>query len=468
MKEDLKNHDGSPLFPHRYAETVSVKMSAVEYGAYDAVMRYASEWYGENATLALTIYGKRAASSLQAVKETLKRRLAMLQGSQVKRGVAFVPDAFADGERSFSERFENPEDLERAEDVVVGAKTKDKQGETEAVRTLLDIIETAFRSGPSSKWLNAEQILSRHGIKPKSGQLLVFSEYADTARHLVEDFRAVGYTAEILQGAVNHKERYRLQQRFLNGEFQILVSTDAGGEGINLQSAHIMLDWDIPWSLVRLEQRMGRLHRIGQQNDVFIYHLVAAETREGRVQEVILRNLDEAAKSLGGRIFDLLDATVSRVDSSWISRMMTQAQVDPTKQVALPDAAALTKAAINLMSESKHLRSTVDQKAADARFRADRLAAINPVMVKGFIDALARSEGWKIGPGPADGILTLKSASGLPKAFGGVKDCLIAADSKAIDLARYLCCEAVAWSIRARTPTTNCFFTRRTCGCTMA
>lgn len=438
MKEDLKNHDGSPLFPQRFAETVPVKMSAAEYGAYDAVMRYASEWYGENATLALTIYGKRAASSLQAAQETLRRRLGILQGAQSKRGVAFVPDAFAqDGERSFSERFENPEDLEHAEDVVVGAKTKDKQGETEAVKMLLDTIETAIRDGHSSKWVSAENLLSKHGIKPKSGQLLVFSEYADTARWLADEFRAAGYTAEILQGAVNHRERYRLQQRFLNGEFQILVSTDAGGEGINLQSAHVMIDWDIPWSLVRLEQRMGRLHRIGQEHDVFIYHLVASETREGRVQEVILRNLEEAAKSLGGRIFDLLDATVSRVDGGMdFARMMTQAQADPTKHVVVPDAAALTKAAETLMSESKHLRSKVDQRAADARFRADRLTAINPVMVNGFIDALARSEGWKIGPGPAEGIRTLKSASKMPKAFGGVKDCLIAADSKAVDLAR--------------------------------
>ena len=438
MKEDLKNHDGSPLFPQRFAETVPVRMSPAEYRAYDAVMIYASEWYGENATLALTIYGKRAASSLYAVDATVRRRLGMLQGAASKRGIGFVPDTFAqDGERSFSERFENPEDLERAEDVVVAAKTKDKQGETEAVKMLLDTIELAMCDGQSSKWIIADTLLSKHGIKPKSGQLLVFSEYADTARWLVDEFRAAGYTAEILQGAVNHKERYRLQQRFLNAEFQILVSTDAGGEGINLQSAHVMIDWDIPWSLVRLEQRMGRLHRIGQQNDVYIYHLVASETREGRVQEVILRNLEEAAKSLGGRIFDLLDATVSRVDGGIdFARMMTQAQIDPAKPVVVPDAAALTKAAESLMSESKHLRSKVDQQAADARFRADRLSAINPVMVNGFVDALARSEGWKVGPGPAEGIRTLKSASKLPKAFGGVSDCLIAADSKAVDMAR--------------------------------
>ena len=154
--------------------------------------------------------------------------------------------------------------------------------------------------------------MAKHGIKPGHGQLLVFSEFADTARWLAEPFREAGFTAETLEGAVDHRARHELQRRFLAGDFQVLVSTDAGGEGINLQSAHVMIDWDIPWSLVRLEQRMGRLHRIGQRHDVFIYHLVAPGTREGRVQEVMLSNIEAAGESLGGRIFDLLDATFSR------------------------------------------------------------------------------------------------------------------------------------------------------------
>src|SRR5262249_1759108 len=152
----------------------------------------------------------------------------------------------------------------------------------------------------------------RHGIAPGTGQLLVFTEFADTARWLAARYADAGYTVDTLEGGVGHKDRERLQQRFLAREFQVLVSTDAGGEGIDLQSAHVMIDWDIPWSLVRLEQRMGRLHRIGQTQAVHIYHLVAPGTREGRVQEVMLSNLGSAGDALGGRIFDLLDATAAR------------------------------------------------------------------------------------------------------------------------------------------------------------
>ena len=292
MKEDLKNHDGTPLFPNRFAETIPVSMSDAESEIYEAVMRYASEWYGENPTLALTIYGKRAASSLTAVEATLRRRLGMLKGHDAKRGLGYLPDALAEGlsgERALSEGFENPDDLAQAEDAIVGMKTKDKKGETEAVNWLLERIRIAvLDGGASSKWSAAERLMAHHDISPTNGQLLVFSEYADTARWLAGEFKSAGYTVETLEGAVNHKERHRLQRSFLAGDFQVLVSTDAGGEGINLQSAHVMVDWDIPWSLVRLEQRMGRLHRIGQKHDVFVYHLVATGTREGRVQQVIL------------------------------------------------------------------------------------------------------------------------------------------------------------------------------------
>ncbi len=151
-----------------------------------------------------------------------------------------------------------------------------------------------------------------HDIVPGSGQLLVFTEFTDTARWLAALFRSAGFSTEVLDGGVGQDAREDMQTGFLAGRFQVLVSTDAGGEGIDLQSAHVMIDWDIPWSLVRLEQRAGRLHRIGQARDVHVYHLIAPDTLEGRVQQVMLDNLTAASRALNGRIYDLLDATVDR------------------------------------------------------------------------------------------------------------------------------------------------------------
>lgn len=439
MKEELRDRDGSPLFPNRFAETIPVTLNELELAAYEAVMQYAADWYGENSTLALSIYGKRAASSLVAVQATLRRRLDSLSGSSAKRGYGQVPDSLADGlsgKRLLSEAFENPEDLSKAEDVLVTTATRDKQGEIEAVRTLLEQIEAAIRlGGTPSKWRATQHLMAEHKIEPSHGQLLVFTEFADTARWLAQCFKGASYSVETLEGAVDHRTRHAMQRRFLNGEFQILVSTDAGGEGINLQSAHVMIDWDIPWSLVRLEQRMGRLHRIGQKNDVYIYHLVAPETREGRVQQVMLENLEAAAASLGGRIFDLLDATVARASNDFdFAKALTQAQARPDARIDIPDVAALKQAGQALVDEDKGLRSRVDPDAAEERFRADRLEAINPVIVDGFLDLAAESQGWRLGPGPVPGIRRLKGS--LPRSFGQTDSVLVASDGAAVQRAK--------------------------------
>ncbi len=441
MKEELRDLDGTRLFPNRFAETVPVTLGELEFAAYEGVMDYAQAWYGENATLALSIYGKRAASSLPAVQATLQRRLGALSGAAIRRGVGQIPEAIAEGlrgDRSLSDGFEDPEELARAEDIVVCAATKDKQGEITAVETLLDQVRAAIDLGGTPvKWLVAEGLMARHEISPGNGQALVFTEFADTARWLARRFADAGYSVETLEGAVDHKSRHELQRRFLKREFQVLVSTDAGGEGINLQSAHVMIDWDIPWSLVRLEQRMGRLHRIGQKKDVYIYHLVAPRTREGRVQEVILANLEAAAVSLGGRIFDLLDATFARAAAGFdFARALAKAQVDPSADITVPDIASLRKAGEALVNEDKHLRAKVDQAAAEARFRADRLEAINPVIVDGFLDAIARAQAWTLGPGPALGIRRLQSAKPLPASLGGGTSRHVAADGGAVQQAR--------------------------------
>jgi ERCC4-related helicase len=125
----------------------------------------------------------------------------------------------------------------------------------DAVEALIERLNAMIDIGTEpSKWAAALQILECHGLRPadSESQLLVFSEFVDTARWLRGLFADHGYTTEILEGEIAPIDRDHLQQRFLERDFQVLVSTDAGGEGIDLQSAHVMLNWDIPWSLVRL------------------------------------------------------------------------------------------------------------------------------------------------------------------------------------------------------------------------
>jgi superfamily II DNA or RNA helicase len=429
MKEELKDLEGNDLFPPRYAETVPVPLTGTELAAYNAVMDYVDTYYGENATLARSIYGKRAASSLIAAEATIRRRHEALKGPAGGRVDTPIPDEFASGYDELNLAVEDDEVWKRAEDAIVNARTRNKTEELGAISAVLDVIRQA--DGTPTKWTKMLEVLATHYITPGEGQLLAFTEFTDTARWLTGRFADAGYTVEMLEGTLSPKERDRLQQRFLGGEFQILVSTDAGGEGIDLQSAHVMVDWDIPWSLVRLEQRMGRLHRIGQANPVHIYHLVAPETREGRVQEVMLSNLEAAGKALGGRIFDLLDATAARAGFDY-TRALVDAQRAPQAAIVVPETAELVSNAQELVRDEDRLTTAANTEAALDRFRVDRLEAINPVIVDGFVDALAQAERWRIGAGPAKGIRNLVAPTRLPAALGGERERLIAADGTSV------------------------------------
>jgi superfamily II DNA or RNA helicase len=429
MKEELKDLEGNPLFPPRYAETVPVTLNGAELAAYRAVMDYVDAYYGENATLARSIYGKRAASSLIAAKATIRRRHEALKGPAAGRIDAPIPDEFANADGELSLAVDDDNAWERAEETIVNARTRNKTEELSAINGVLEQIQLA--DGPSTKWLMLQGLLGKHDIAPGEGQLLLFTEFTDTARWLAGSFADASYSVETLEGSLAPKDRDRLQQRFLAGEFQVLVSTDAGGEGIDLQSAHVMVDWDIPWSLVRLEQRMGRLHRIGQHSPVHIYHLVAPETREGRVQEVMLSNLQAAGEALGGRIFDLLDATAARAGFDY-TRALVEAQRSSTAAIAVPETSELVTKAQELVRDEDRLKTAANTEAALDRFRTDRLEAINPVIVDGFLDVLARAGGWRLAPGPAKGIRTIIAPTTLPAALGGDQERLVAADGASV------------------------------------
>lgn len=441
MKEDLKDLDGTPLFPARYAETRPIDLVAIEAGAYDAVMEYVDHWYDDASILARSIYGKRAASSVRAAYETLRRRAEALKASQVARVDVVVPHGFEDPHLRGAD-IDDDDAWKAAEETIVQARSHDRRGELQAVNQLLDRLHAALHSKDQpAKWVEAKAIMGLHAIRPGSGggQLLVFTEFADTGRWLAKLFRDGEYSAELLEGSTTHEERERLQQRFLNGEFQVLISTDAGGEGIDLQSAHIMINWDIPWSLVRLEQRMGRLHRIGQKRDVYIYHLVAPKTREGRVQQVVLQNLTIAGRALRGRIFDLLDATAAAAGFDYGKALAEAQHGDLEAETAahqVPDAELLITRAKEIVTEEDRLRTPTSLQEARERFARDRLETINPVIVDAFVRQVAQTEGWELQPGPVPGVYIVRAPERLPEGLRSGTECLVAAESAAVEKAR--------------------------------
>jgi hypothetical protein len=226
-------------------------------------------------------------------------------------------------------------------------------------------------------------------------------------------------------------------------KFQIFVSTDAGNEGIDLQSAHVLVNYDIPWSLVRLEQRMGRIHRVGQDRDVELYNLVAHGTREGDVLQVLLENFVTAANQLSGQMFDSLSlvAELAGLREDRLSGLLADTYADDADKhaAALTAVKAITAAQLRAAAEqTRHteaaLASTVDVAAAIQRLNSDTLERINPAIVEAYLSRLAAAHVLDLARTAAgEGILRLTSPTGsLPDGLGGGNAALVATSGKAL------------------------------------
>jgi len=342
-KEGLLRFDGTPLFPERRAYTVTYTLSDLEARLYAEVTEYvreemnraerlAAEGEGRRGNLvgfALTILQRRLASSPEAIYQSLRRRRERLEKrlreeKLVKRGSAVVVNTTQELSAITQEDLEDLDDapdaeVEATEEMVVDQASAARTiAELEIeIRTLQRLEQLALqvrRSQTDRKWeelskllQNNSEMFDAHGHRRK---LVIFSEHRDTVNYLADRLRTLLGRPEAvvtIHGSMGREERRKVQERFTQDkDVQILVATDAAGEGINLQRAHLMVNYDLPWNPNRLEQRFGRIHRIGQTEICHLWNLVAHETREGEVYRRLLEKIDEQRRALGGRVFDVL------------------------------------------------------------------------------------------------------------------------------------------------------------------
>lgn len=340
VKEQLLKFDGTPLFPERRAYTLSYPLSDAEAELYKHVTDYVREEFnraeklaaaGSKGTVgfALTILQRRLASSPEAIYQSLRRRRERLEKrlreeQLLKRGAEVGMDLTA-GLPSFTR--DELDDLDDAPDAEVEATEEHVVDQASAARTIAELkaeieqLQTLERmaarvrqSGTDRKWDELSRLLQNQSEMFDAGghrrKLVIFTEHRDTLNYLSERIRALVGRAEavvIIHGGVGREERRKAQEAFTHDkEVEILIATDAAGEGINLQRAHLMVNYDLPWNPNRLEQRFGRIHRIGQTEVCHLWNLVAKDTREGEVYHRLLEKLDEERQALGGQVFDVL------------------------------------------------------------------------------------------------------------------------------------------------------------------
>src|SRR5690606_33888550 len=210
------------------------------------------------------------------------------------------------------------EEIDELEEIVSTAATTAETVEQLAleVETLRDLEQMALgvlRSGEDTKWAQLNRILDDDLMTDAAGnrrKLIIFTEPKDTLHYLADKVRGrLGNpeAVEVIHGGVTREERRKVIERFMQDrDLLVLVANDAAGEGVNLQRGHLMVNYDLPWNPNRIEQRFGRIHRIGQTEVCHLWNLVAADTREGEVYARLLEQLEAAREALGGRVYDVL------------------------------------------------------------------------------------------------------------------------------------------------------------------
>ena len=360
VKEGLLKFDATPLFPERIAYTVPYKLSAAEARLYKEVTDYVREEFNRAEALqnekragtvgfALTILQRRLASSPEAICQSLRRRRERLESKLrelelLQRGNGVAAGVAAGGPELDAEDVEDLEDapdneVETAEEEILDQATAARtivelKAEIETLKRLEGLALALRRSGEDRKWQELARLLQTVFMaSPATGRvaedrppygsgpippptpsphqkLVLFTEHRDTLNYLearISTLLGRRDAIVMIHGGMGREERMKSQEAFKHDpQVQVLLATDAAGEGINLQRAHLMVNYDLPWNPNRIEQRFGRIHRIGQTEVCHLWNLVAEETREGDVYRTLLEKLEQARQALGGQVFDVL------------------------------------------------------------------------------------------------------------------------------------------------------------------
>lgn len=402
VKEKLVKFDGTPLFPERRAYTVNYELSDLEAALYEAVTDYVKTEMGKADQLdgkrkgsvgfALTALQRRLASSPEAIFQSLKRRRERLERRlreerMGNRGQAILAETLAEVPEDDDDL--NAEEQENLEETLVDQATASRSiAELEGEIIILQSLERQARalvaSGKDRKWDELSRILQNEPQMHDSGgrmrKIIIFSEHRDTLNYLQEKIAGVLGNHDaivVIHGGVHRDDRRKAQALFRSDpEIRVLVATDAAGEGINLQNANLMVNYDLPWNPNRLEQRFGRIHRIGQQEVCHLWNLVAKETREGDVYFRLLEKLQVVSDALHGQVFNVLGEVF---EGNSLKDMLLEA----IRYGDQPEVRARLNQTIDNVLDREHLMTILGRDAlAQESLTPERLFAVKEEMEK--------------------------------------------------------------------------------------
>ena len=454
VKENLRTFKGRRLFPQRHAHSLNFELSEPETELYEAVTRYVSEGMNRAARMreegdksrgiivgfALAGLQRRLASSPAAIYHSLRRRRDRLdeQAAELRRLAASgrpvpvidLPKGvkIADLEDFDFDDYDDSE-REELEDIVIDATTaagtaEELETEVEELTELVRLADGVRRSGVDTKWLELRDLLrsdrfaapmtrpgprdaglEANGSSEPVRKLIVFSEHKDTLDYVAGRVEAeLGRPEAVVRihGGIKRHDRRDIQDRFrVDPSVRVLVATDAAGEGVNLQVANMVVNYDLPWNPNRIEQRFGRVHRIGQQRPCHLWNLVAYETREGKVFERLFAKIEEQRGTYGDQVYDVLgDAQINTSLRELLMRAI--ASDDDPAHVAWMDEVIDTDIGCQMQEvlDERALVAGLADPAANDKIRRDmeiaRARRLQPWFVESFFTEALRMHGGRI------------------------------------------------------------------------
>ena len=321
------NDRGDPLFMPRITKLMPVRWdekhklqkhlyeSVTEYVrlGYNQAMRQNRQYFG----FLMILMQRLVTSSTQAIASAMERRMEALQSTNVTAADDEPPEANLD-----------EQDSQEQLDELLATRLAGLQNEKEEVKLLLDLARRCQAQGPDARAETLLNILYDNQKEENNPELkyLIFTEFVPTQNMLRDFLEQRGFSVVCLNGSMDMEQRRRVQRQFAE-KVRILVSTDAGGEGLNLQFAHIIINYDLPWNPMKIEQRIGRVDRIGQKLPVKAFNLIFEDSVELRVQEVLEEKLATILEEFGvDKTQDVLDSAES---GSIFERLYAQAIINP-------------------------------------------------------------------------------------------------------------------------------------------
>ena len=426
VKEDLLKFNGKPLFPERRAHTVQYQLSELESVLYQQVTDYVREEFnraealindGRKGTVgfALTILQRRLASSPEAIYQSLKRRRERLQrrlqeeevrkrgmSAELDFGTTINPEDWDDDFEDYSSQEREKTEEEVVDQASAAQTIAELQAEIDQLSELENLALRVKQSGKDRKWEELSKLLQDRAsppyIPPIGGErggaggyrrkLVIFTEHRDTLNYLTQRIGTLLGRPEAtvtIHGGMGREERKKAEEAFKQDvNVDVLIATDAAGEGINLQRAHLMVNYDLPWNPNRLEQRFGRIHRIGQTEVCHLWNLVAEETREGDVYLKLLQKLEVEQTALGGKIFDVLGKAIA-------GKELRELLIEAIRYGDRADVKAKLNQAVTERVERERLQALLEERAL-ARDSMDA------TKIQKIRESMERAEARKVQP----------------------------------------------------------------------